>query len=146
VSLPVPEPGLVIRYNYLWNSEFRTGRSQSDKDRPCAIILAVVTPSAKQPRVIVVPVTHSEPRSGDVAMELPATVKRRLGLDADRSWLVLDEHNEFDWPGPDLRRIGDQVTGPFSYGVLPPAFFQQAHREFMVLVRSRRSKRVQRTE
>ena len=33
----------------------------------------------------------------------PDTVKRRLELDDERSWIVLTEANRFIWPGPDLR-------------------------------------------
>jgi hypothetical protein len=31
-------------------------------------------------------------------------VKRHLGLDEDRSWIVVSEGNEFAWPGYDLRK------------------------------------------
>jgi len=29
VSLPVPKPGLVVRYAYLWESEAREGREEA---------------------------------------------------------------------------------------------------------------------
>jgi hypothetical protein len=32
-------------------------------------------------------------------------VKRHLGLDGERSWIVLDEINDFIWPGHDLRPV-----------------------------------------
>lgn len=41
MTLPVPEPGLVIRYAYLWDREAREGRDEGSKDRPCAIVLVV---------------------------------------------------------------------------------------------------------
>jgi hypothetical protein len=56
--------------------------------------------------VRVVPVTHSTPDDPNAAFELPRAVKRHLGLDAARSWVVLDEVNEFTWPGFDLRGFG----------------------------------------
>jgi hypothetical protein len=42
VTWPVPRPGLVIRYSYLWESEVRQGREEGTKDRPCAIVLVVL--------------------------------------------------------------------------------------------------------
>ena len=53
-------------------------------------------------------------------LELPQAVKKHLGLDAERSWVVLSESNLFDWPGPDLRRIDDRDDGSVAYG-LPAA-------------------------
>lgn len=36
---PVPVPGLVIRYSYLWASEHARGQEEEVKDRPCAVVL-----------------------------------------------------------------------------------------------------------
>ena len=57
-------------------------------------------------------------------MELPAGVKRYLGLDTERSWVILDEINEFVWPGFDLRPI-PRSRDRFDYGFLPPRLFDQ---------------------
>lgn len=48
----------------------------------------------------------------------------RLGLDGERSWIVLDDFNEFVWPGYDLRPIPGHA-GKYDYGFLPPALFKQ---------------------
>jgi hypothetical protein len=80
------------------------------------------------------------------ALELPAAIKRHLGLDAERSWVVLNESNLFDWPGPDLRRVGDRDDSSVAYGFLPPRFFAELHRRFVALETAARSRRVQRTE
>ena len=37
---PAPEPGLIIRYAYLWRSEAFQGEEEGRKDRPCAVVLA----------------------------------------------------------------------------------------------------------
>jgi len=145
VSLPKPEPGLVIRYSYLWAREHREGREDGTKDRPCAIILAAHHHD-DETQVLVVPVTHSPPDSLDAALELPPAVKRHLGLDADRSWVVLSESNLFDWPGPDLRRIGDRDDSSVAYGFLPPRFFAELRRRFLALEDAARSHRIRRTE
>jgi hypothetical protein len=98
VNWPVPQPGLVVRYSYLWESEAREGREEGVKDRPCAIILATHDDEGEQ-RVQVLPVTHAPPADTSTAVELPPTVKVRLGLDRERSWVVVTELNEFIWPG-----------------------------------------------
>jgi len=145
VSLPKPEPGLVIRYSYLWLRENREGREEGSKDRPCAIVLAT-RGHEDEMRVLVVPVTHSTPVDSSTALELPPAVKRHLGLDAERSWIILSESNLFDWPGPDLRRVGDRDDSSVVYGVLPPGLFAELRRRFLALESAARSRRVQRTE
>jgi len=67
-------------------------------------------------------VTHSRPDNPAAAVELPQAVKRHLGLDTNRSWIVLDEVNEFTWPGFDLRPI-PPTRDAFAYGFLPPRLF-----------------------
>jgi hypothetical protein len=121
--MPVPEPqlGLVISYAYLWHHEHRAGREEGVKDRPCVIVLAIGQPTGEGTLVRVAPVTHSPP--GDAAnVELPPKVKQHLGLDDNRSWVMLDEVNEFVWPGYDLRPIAGS-SDRFAYGLLPPRLF-----------------------
>ena len=36
--------------------------------------------------VTVLPITHTKPADKNLALELPATVRKRLGLDGERSW------------------------------------------------------------
>ena len=104
MALPDPQPGLVIRYSYLWHSEFLEGREDGVKDRPCAIVAAIKTDADGDTRVLVLPVTHTAPAKGAPAIEIPPGIKKQLKLDTQRSWIVLSEWNEFIWPGPDLRR------------------------------------------
>jgi hypothetical protein len=144
-KLAKPEPGLVIRYSYLWVQEHREGREEGTKDRPCAIIFATHNHDGET-QVLVVPVTHSPPENIAAALELPPAVKLHLGLDSDRSWVVLSESNLFDWPGPDLRRIGDRDDGSIAYGFLPPRLFTELRRRFLALEAAARSQRVQRTD
>ena len=99
MTLPKPEAGLVVRYSYLWLREHLEGREEGTKDRPCAIVLALHN-HEDETQVLVVPVTHSPPGNSAAALELPTVVKQHLGLDAERSWVVLSESNLFDWPGP----------------------------------------------
>jgi hypothetical protein len=82
--------------------------------------------------VVVAPITHSPPANPDLALELPAAVRRHLGLDEGRSWIILDDFNVFAWPGFDLR--ADPKTGRCDYGFLPPAFFEQMRRKYQQLI------------
>lgn len=123
MALPIPEPGLVISYAYLWQPEYAVGREEGVKDRPCVIVIIVQDIDGK-PYVSVAPVTHSEPARPEDAVEIPQATKQRLGLDSARSWVVITEVNEFTWPGPDLRPV-PQDAGRFDYGLLPPGLFRQ---------------------
>jgi hypothetical protein len=145
VALPRPEPGLVIRYAYLWDEERRKGRDESSKDRPCAIILAAVA-EGDDLTVTVLPITHSPPRHPTLAVEIPPDTKARLGLDDARSWVVLAEANRFAWPGPDLRpRPGGDIS-TVAYGFLPRALFAEIRGQFISAVKARRATLVPRTD
>ena len=122
MALPEPQPGLVISYAYLWHHEHRAGREEGVKDRPCVVILAVQSATDGTTMVRVAPVTHSPPDNPATAVELPLAVKRHLGLDGDRSWIVIDEVNEFTWSGFDLRPL-PRSRDTYAYGLLPPRLF-----------------------
>ena len=145
MALPKPTPGLVIRYSYLWYREHRDGREDGRKDRPCAIIAAIQKDPYGDTRVLVLPVTHAPPGEDSAAIEIPPTVKKRLGLDDPRSWVVLSEWNDFVWPGPDLRRIPNADDSSVAYGLLPPALFASIRDRFLALARQGGSKPVSRT-
>jgi hypothetical protein len=124
VAFPDPELGLVISYAYLWHHEHRAGREEGGKNRPCVIVFAVEEANEGTTRVRVAPVTHAWPDDLSTAFELPPSVKRHLGLDDERSWVILDEVNDFVWPGFDLRPI-PRSRDRFAYGLLPPRLFDQ---------------------
>ena len=123
MALPEPESGLVISYSYLWWNEYKAGKLEGLKNRPCAIILVVKNTEGSK-KVTVAPITHSPPANPDVAIQIPPKVKSHLGLDSEDSWIILDDFNEFIWPGYDLRLVPGK-TGAYDYGFLPPALFQQ---------------------
>jgi hypothetical protein len=116
---PTPTPGDVLSYAYLWAREHETGQEEGLKDRPAVVVLTTAMAGASL-RVIVAPVTHSAPDGAVMAVELPANVKRDLGLDRERSWIVTSEVNSFRWPGPDVRLLDDDT--PF-YGAIPDWLF-----------------------
>ncbi|HWF00307.1 MAG TPA: hypothetical protein VG248_10965 [Caulobacteraceae bacterium] len=123
MSLPTPRPGLVVRYAFLWSHEGEAGALEAAKARPCAIVVAVRRAKNGQILTLVAPITHAPPSERGDSIEIPARVARRLGLDAGRHWLRLDELNRFDWPGYDLRPIPGTVDR-FDYGMLPKPLFE----------------------
>lgn len=121
MALPFPEPGLVISYAYLWHREHGKKLTEGGKARPCVIVLKI----ERRDNLVVVtvsPITHRPPAAGTAALELPLAVKRHLGLDSEKSWVVLEEINQFTWPGFDLRPIRGR-GGRIDYGFLPPKLF-----------------------
>ena len=128
MPIPNPEPGLVISYAYLWHYEHQAGREEGQKDRPSVIVLAVEREADDATVVTVLPITHSPPADPASAVEISLPVKRHLGLDDDRSWIVVAEGNEFLWPGYDLRKIPH--TDRYDYGFLPLRFFNQVPEAF----------------
>ena len=140
---PEPQPGLVISYAYLWHHEHRAGREEGVKERPCVIVVAVEEAPSGPTRVRVAAVTHRPPDDLSVALELPAAVKRHLGLDSERSWVILDEVNEFAWPGFDLRPIS-RSRRTHVYGFLPPRLFDRLIAEMREIWRVRQSRTIPR--
>ena len=128
MTIPAPEPGLVINYAYLWHHEHVAGREEGLKNRPSVIVLCVDEPEGGIAVVTVVPITHAPPNSKEEGIELPPPVKRHLGLDDQPSWVVISEGNEFVWPGYDLRK---RHKGGYTYGFLPPRLFARVARAFM---------------
>ena len=137
MALPRPAPGMVVRYAYLWADEAEAGRREGRKDRPCVVVVAAERLGDRRVRVRVVPIARA---AKDLAcgVELPGKVKRHLGLDEDASWIVLDEFNEFVWPGPDLRPVSRRVAGVWAYGVLPVEVFRQVQDRLREVLRQRR--------
>lgn len=143
--IPRPEPGRVIGYSYLWSGEAEAGLAEGRKDRPCAIIL-VVTEAAGERRVTVLPITHRRPTDQTSAVEIPAAVKSRLGLDEARSWVIVSEANEFTWPGYDLRQLPLRGRRSIDIGLLPPNFFNLVRQRYIAFARANRTARIVRTE
>ena len=78
---------------------------------------------AAGPLILVAPVTHTAPVKPTDAIEIPANVKKQLGLDEARSWIVVTELNRFIWPGPDIRPVPE--TGAPFYDALPDWLFER---------------------
>lgn len=141
MPLPEPEPGLVVRYDYLWAREAAVGRQQ-DKDRP-ACLIAASDPSVRPRFVVLLPITHTPPAPDVVGIEIPDAVRRHLGLDHERSWVILSEHNVDEWPSAGLSRLPGSREA-FSYGFIPPSLFRRIKDAFLVLSQAKRTRGVRR--
>ncbi len=134
MPLPNPEPGLVITYAYLWHHEQLAGQDEGRKHRPAVVVLVTQQTDGDAIEVTVLPMTHRPPDNPAWAIEIPLPVKRHLGLDNSRSWIVLAEGNDFLWPGYDLQKTPGGER--YDYGFLPPRFFNQALNAFDQLRRA----------
>lgn len=107
----------MIAYSYLWYDEARIVIEEGRKDRPCVIVVSTEMMSGETV-VTVAPVTHAQPLNPSFAIGIPPATKRRLGLDADQSWIIADDLNRFLWPGVDLRSTR-RGSGECAYGQAP---------------------------
>lgn len=145
MSLPDPVPGLVISYSYVWAREHAQGIEEGQKDRPSAIIAARQVVEGRVV-VTVVPVTHAPPGDPADGIEIPRALKVHLGLDDQRSWIMVNETNDFLWPGPDLRPIpgSDPLTPPQRGRPCPEPLASGPGKGMVGTLRMRRSRGVRR--
>ena len=135
-----PEEGAVIRYSFLWSHEYKAGRSEGSKDRACVVVMTSGTG-----RVLLAPIT-SHPREGSTAIDLPLVIKRRLGLDERRSWVIVSELNRFTWPGFDIRAVPGKTPSTCSYGHIPAGLLLQIRSTIDHLARKRLIRPIERDE
>ena len=140
---PIPQPGDVLSYAYLWSHEADAGQEEGLKERPVAVVVATEGRDDKV-QLLVVPITHSKPSDRHPAILLPATVKRDLGLDAELSWIVMSELNRFIWPGPDIRIVKHRAD-PF-YGAIPDHLFVELRDSIVALATNNKLRMIKRTE
>jgi hypothetical protein len=141
LAFPEPKPGLVVRYDYLWSREAAAGRDQG-KDRPTCLVAA--SDSLSRPRyVVLLPITHTPPVGDTVGIEIPTKVRQAIGLDDERSWVVVSEYNIDEWPNAGLSPL---PGGPnrFSYGFVPPGLFKVIKAKFLQLAKQGKSEVVRR--
>jgi hypothetical protein len=120
-SWKTPEPADVISYSYLWAREAAAGEESGRKDRPAVVVVARIERQVGT-LILVAPVTHTAPENAAEAIEIPSNVKKQLGLDRQRSWIMVNELNRFIWPGPDIRQV---LGGMPFYDALPDWLFER---------------------
>jgi hypothetical protein len=111
-------------------------------DRPVVVVVATLIHEDRTV-LLVAPVTHRRPIQGN-GVEVPQRVKRHLGLDDERSWIVTTEFNRFVWPGPDVRTVKGK-TSPL-HGAIPAKLFEQARAQILAHRTTGRTTVVKRTD
>jgi hypothetical protein len=76
-------------------------------------------------------------------VEIPAKVRRAIGLDDAPSWVIVSEHNIDEWPNGGLAPVPGR-PGVFSYGFIPPGLFAQVKARFLEAAGQARSPGVRR--
>ena len=105
--MPLPVPGLVIRYSYLWHSEHLAGREEGTKDRPCAII-AAPHPPPQNPAQIFWAIQAFLPRNWENAAVANARrLLRALKLARPRAQGRIDQDQVIDFPRFWFGKAGD---------------------------------------
>ena len=132
---PPPEIGAVIRYSYLWLRQAQNRQIEGEKDRPCAVV-ASVRVEGGETIVQVLPISTRRPDKEDLAVELTNAARQRLGLEADASWIIISESNEFMWPGPDVRPVPRKLPPTIAYGHLTRLTLQRMAQAYVNAVRS----------
>lgn len=145
MNLAPPEPGAIIRYAYLWAAEAGRGREEGRKDRPALVLALVVHNEAGLAEVLVLAVTHTKPQRSSDAVAIPASVRRRLGLDDAPAFIITSQANAFFWPGPDIRPIPGRKPPSILYGKVPHALLREAARSFLANRKTQRAPTVRRT-
>lgn len=120
MAIPDPEPGLVIKFEYMWRRENAGGAEHGRKARPCAVVVALEPDDDGGKKVVVCPITHSKPTPAAEGIEVPPKLARQLGLDWERCWIIVTEVNRFTWPGYGLVPV---EPGRWTYGFLSPKLF-----------------------
>ena len=142
MAIPGPEAGLVISYAYLCHHKHLAGHEEGRKNRPAVIVLATRQPGREFIEVTVLPITDRRPDNPDWAIEIPLPVKRHIGLDDARSWIIIADGNDFLWPGYDIRKIPG--VDRYDYGFLPPRFFDRVVKALDALRRGGNARTVSR--
>jgi hypothetical protein len=142
MAIPEPSPGLVVRYDYLWSREAAVGHTQG-KNRPACLVAA--SDSQTKPRfVVLLPITHSRPLGDTIAIEIPAKVRKAIGLDDEPCWVVVSEYNVDEWPNAGLTPLPG-TRDVFAYGLIPPGLFAIIKARLIELAREKKSEAVTRT-
>jgi hypothetical protein len=141
MSLPEPESGMVVRFEYQW-----ADGEQVAKERPAcvALVRSVRDPRAQagEPptllkEVVYLPISTKPPRADQHAIELAPTVCKSLQLSEERNWIFVSECNVQYWPN-DLGRVAG-ARDPWLYGYIPPRLFRKVVDLFKEEIRRRKS-------
>lgn len=88
--------------------------------------------------------SNSAPPDGNtIGVEIPAKVKRIIGLDDVPSSVIVSELKFNEWLNSGLSPVKEK-QGAFSYGFIPPGLFAQIKTRFLELARQNKSGAIRR--
>lgn len=136
----LPKQGSVVHYPYLWAVQHRNGETQGRKDRPVCVLLRLADREKDFHHLILLAISSKPPDTGQAALELPETEKRRAGLDRyPRAWVYVSDYNhdiaERSW-------YLDPALAPL--GMISPAFLKEIASAFRARL-PRSTRRIDRT-
>lgn len=111
MPLPSPQRGSVINYRFLWKDENDSGQVEGLKARPCLIVSINETTNEKVVRVV--PISTRNPGLSRNFLEI-TTAWSIQGLSRYPSYLILDEINEFVWPGYDIEPLSHRSSSLYG--------------------------------
>jgi hypothetical protein len=80
-------------YPYLWRWQQDKGEDAGRKDRPVCVAIASTDPHGLT-HLALLPMTGTQPRADQIALELPPLEVRRIGLkEHKRAWIIVSEYN-----------------------------------------------------
>ena len=86
------QTGDVIEdYPYLWLRQHKAGETEGRKPRPVCVALSVKDKRGNT-HLALLPISTKAPLSNQIAIEIPQSEKRRLGVEA-QVWLYVSEYN-----------------------------------------------------
>lgn len=129
------EQGDVAEFHYLWHREAQNGEESGRKPRPVCIVIR--TPGNLDV-VFLFPFTSKQPGADRLALSVPETECRRIGLAAP-CWIILDEYNRVEMD-KDYDFVSTEPIG--SVGA---AFLREIAATVKQAARSTRIKAVKRT-
>ncbi len=94
VARRLPPHGAIIQYPYVWAAQRDAGETEGHKPRPVCVVLRLPDPTKDIHHLVLLAITSQPPRTGQRALEIPDTERRRAGLMRyPRAWIVVSESN-----------------------------------------------------
>lgn len=138
---PVPENGLIIKYDYLWGDQRKLQQKDGSKDRPCAVIASSRIDENGDYIVILCAITHSKHEDSNSEIKLPPKVAKYIGLDDRPQWFRTNEYNQVKWSDPGIiPASADQ----WEYGKIPSKLYHDIKESVLGHIKSKTISKVPR--
>ncbi len=139
---PEPQPGQIIRFDYLWKREEERGAMQGMKDRPCVVLAKTTCEHTGAEAVIVCPITHSPPYEDQECVRISKKDSRQMGLSKSEQWVKTDEANVVPWSDPGIIRA---TPTKWLFGRVPKYAFEAIRQSVLDCSKKQRLEMVNRS-